>query len=731
MALNHHLSLNYPDADVSQNQYDLVERGIQEPVLPSDLSHDLRGVQPTESESYDSEFLTYAQRDSNPPISSGLGEVQGTQLRRLEEHWEVTLKPSPAAPNFGSGATTGTAQCAESRTAEPWDQWSYDFDAMLSMYTSAENLDTINPGASEFTGGFVASDGGIRELEVSYSHQDQSARFLTEPGYLPDKSNLVPSHQYSRISSTCRDVCDLLEHCGATNDALVRYDSHVASGLVEQQDTQIPNNGQQGLDVLPVSCEPMDGRTNLQTANPNERTGDIQGDSKQKSCWQCRFKHEKCAGGTPCRNCEDIKGRKGPYRYIVPCFRNGLEEFSGALFPDTLSGQILPHSWHPEHITHFQNNPFPGRFTLLISVGFGEPIQTRGWRIDAQREVLVRTRTIKTDNGSSTVASEEVLPIRPGGKLNDFYNNIRSWVHNMVQRPDLGSWISATQKNKIHSRASCQVLLAICRYFVECGADDFAPRASLGLSAEDRESRVDPNATLRHALKAAILATVLSTCLKIAPESFDSLQEIFQMHPDELSRMRTIPHLVNKAFKLAVYKIEEFHIYHALLGLDKLLGQKGIPEGHVGCIVTLLATAMSSTQLSLVDLCRTTRGTDGAVVFAQVKHEISELESLFSKLRCLFHRRCKIERIREEQRYRGLDVKTQKLVDSLSKEIRALKENTSNMDDLEFESMEHIQDLALGNSVPGDIAQFNSDRLFYGLWGPLLPENSRKRKSRN
>ncbi|KAL2377102.1 hypothetical protein RJZ90_006994 [Blastomyces dermatitidis] len=671
MALNHHLSLNYPDADVSQNQYDLVERGIQEPVLPSDLSHDLRGVQPTESESYDSEFLTYAQRDSNPPISSGLGEVQGTQLRRLEEHWEVTLKPSPAAPNFGSGATTGTAQCAESRTAEPWDQWSYDFDAMLSMYTSAENLDTINPGASEFTGGFVASDGGIRELEVSYSHQDQSARFLTEPGYLPDKSNLVPSHQYSRISSTCRDVCDLLEHCGATNDALVRYDSHVASGLVEQQDTQIPNNGQQGLDVLPVSCEPMDGRTNLQTANPNERTGDIQGDSKQKSCWQCRFKHEK---------------------------------------------------WR-----------------TFSSVGFGEPIQTRGWRIDAQREVLVRTRTIKTDNGSSTVASEEVLPIRPGGKLNDFYNNIRSWVHNMVQRPDLGSWISATQKNKIHSRASCQVLLAICRYFVECGADDFAPRASLGLSAEDRESRVDPNATLRHALKAAILATVLSTCLKIAPESFDSLQEIFQMHPDELSRMRTIPHLVNKAFKLAVYKIEEFHIYHALLGLDKLLGQKGIPEGHVGCIVTLLATAMSSTQLSLVDLCRTTRGTDGAVVFAQVKHEISELESLFSKLRCLFHRRCKIERIREEQRYRGLDVKTQKLVDSLSKEIRALKartngtslENTSNMDDLEFESMEHIQDLALGNSVPGDIAQFNSDRLFYGLWGPLLPENSRKRKSRN
>ncbi|OJD24693.1 hypothetical protein ACJ73_03946 [Blastomyces percursus] len=735
MAVNHHLSLNCPDLDDPQNQYDLVEWGTQEPVVPSrhacsmDLSRHLRGTQPNENENCGSEFLTYAPHGSNPLFPSGLGEVRSTQPRLLEERREGPLNPSPVAPDFRSGATSGTIPPADSRTAEFWDQWSDDFHAMLSTYTSADNGDTIKPGASEFVGGFVALNGGIRDLGVSYSHRNQSAGFPTEPGYLPDISNLVPSPQHNGISPA-RDGYDLLEPYGATNDALVIYDSQVDSGLVEQQDTQIPNNGKQGLDEFRVSCGPVDGRTNQQTANPNECTGDIQGSSKQKSCWQCRFKHEQCAGGTPCRKCEGIKGRKGPYRYRVPCFRNGLEEFRGTLFPEILRGPILLRSWYLEHICHFRNDPFPGIFTLLISVGFGEPIQTCGRRIDTQREVLIRTRTIKTDNRSSTVVSEEVLPIRPGGELNDFVYNIGSWVDNMVERLDLGSWISATRNSHIHSRASCKVLRAVFCYFINCGAD-FAPSPSLRLSTEGRESGVDPYATLGHALKAAILATVLSTCLKISPECFDSLQEIFQMDPNELSRMQTIPHLVNKVFKLAVYELKKLHVRRALLGLDKLLRQKSILEGHVGCIVTLLATAMSSTQLSLVDVCLTTRGTDGAVVFEQVKHEIFELESLVSKLRCLFHRRCKIENIKEERRYRGLDEKTQQLVDSLSKTIPALKENTSNMNDLEFESMEHIQDLAHGNSVPAHIAQFNADRLFYGLWGPMLPDNPLKRKNRN
>ncbi|KLJ13245.1 hypothetical protein EMPG_11821 [Blastomyces silverae] len=730
MNLNHHLGLNCPDPNVSQNQYDLVEPGNQEPVVPPmhahgmDLSRDLRGVHPPESERYGSELLTYTQHDSNLPFSSGLGEVRSTQLRRLGEHWECTLKPSPVAPNFGSGAASGTTQCADSRTAEPWGQWSYDFDPMLPMYTSAHNLDTINPGALECISGFVASDGGISGLEVSYSHRNQSTRFPMEPGYLQDISDLVPSSQYNGISPTHRDGCDLPEHYGATGDALAGYDYHIASGLVEQQDTQIPNNGQQGLDVLRVSRGPVDGKTNQQTADPNERTGDKKGNSKPKNCWQCRFKREKCTGGTPCKKCKDIRGRKGPYRYKIPCFRNGLEEFSSALFPDILKGQILRRSWHSEHISHFQNNPFPGMFTLLISVGFGEPIQTRGRRIDAQREVLRRSRTIKIDNGRSTVVSEEVLPIRPGGQSQDFYYGIGCWINRMVQRLDLVSWVGATKKNKTHSLASCHVLLAICRYFTECGAD-FAP------SAEDRGSRVDPNPTLQHAMKAAILSTVLSTRLEIAPEGLDSLQEIFHMEPDELSRKRTIPHLMNKAFKHAVCQHKEFHTYHALLGLDKLLHQEYKPEGHVGCIVTLLATAMSSTQLSLVDVCLTTQGTEGAVTFEQVKRQISELESLFSKLSCLFHRWYKIERITEAQRYGDLDEKTKDLVNSLSNTIPALRENTSNMVDLGFESMEHIRDLALGNSVPGDIAQFNADRFFYGLWGPMLPDPPRKRKSRN
>ncbi|PGG96068.1 hypothetical protein GX51_07998 [Blastomyces parvus] len=488
---------------------------------------------------------------------------------------------------------------------------------------------------------------------------------------------------------------------------------------------------QQGLDVLPVSRGPVDERTYQQTSNPNEGASDVQGTSKQKSCWQCRFKHEKCAGGTPCKNCEDIKRRKGPYRYTVPCFRNRLVEFTPAFFPGTLKGPILPLVWYNDHISHFKNDPFPGNFSLPISVGFGEPIQIHGRRIDAQGEVLTRSRTIKTNNDESSIVSEDILPIRPGRELKDLYSGIEYWLNNSVQRVDvLSAWVDTVKRNKIHSFASSNVLLAICHYFTECIAD-FAPSALSELSADEREARVAVNSTLQHAMRAAILATVLSTRLQIAPEGLDGLQVVFGMERDELSRKRGIPQLMNKAFKYAVFGIKLWHTHHALLGLDKLLCQKDTPEGQVGCIVTLLTTAMSSTQLSLVDLCCLTQGTEGAVAFEHVKNEILELESVFSKLRCLFHRRYKIEHIREERRFQGLDKNTQELVGSLSEAIPALRENTSGIDDLQFENMEHIKDLALGNNVPKDIAQFNADRLFYDLWGLILTDDSRKRKSRN
>lgn len=98
----------------------------------------------------------------------------------------------------------------------------------------------------------------------------------------------------SGVSAGRRDNYDRPEPYRVTDDdALVRYDSQLVSGLVEQQGSRIPNDARQGLDVFGISPELVDERTSQPTATPVDRIGKKQEILKQKSCWQCRLKHEK------------------------------------------------------------------------------------------------------------------------------------------------------------------------------------------------------------------------------------------------------------------------------------------------------------------------------------------------------------------------------------------------------------------------------------------------------
>ncbi|KKZ67530.1 hypothetical protein EMCG_06764 [[Emmonsia] crescens] len=629
-----HRAGNYSYPDLPQIHNEVIMQGNQTVVVPSmharsmNSYHARGGVKPAESQSYGSKFPIHPQNNSNcnPPLGSG--EARG-------RHWESSSNPALAAPDLWTGGTSRETRSSGSRTSE-MAQGIYDSDAVPPILYQAGNPDDIISGPLDFDRELLSLVG---EGGVNCSNLNQGIEALIKSCYpLEWRSGPWPQQilDESGVSAGRRDNYDRPEPY-----TLVGYDSQLVSGLVEQQGSRIPNDARSGLDVFGISPELVDERTPQPTATPIDRIGEKREMLKQKSCWQCRFKHEKVFD-----------------------------------------------SYHQED--------------------------------------LIRSRRLETVNGKSTVVSESVLPIRPVGQSKNLFYYIGSWIDKTARSPDLlPSWVTVSVMNKIHSSTSGDVLRAICRYYTECGIT-FAPSEPY----MNKEQLKDANDTLQHAMKGAILATVLSTCIRITPGGLQSLPPVFQTDPAELSRKWMIPRLMNKMFKYVVFRNSIYLTNRALIGLDKLLNQKDISEGHLASIVTLLATSISATQLSLVDVCRTTQGGENAVQYEQVKREISEMESAFSRLSCLLHRRCKIETLRSERRYSELDDKTKDLVDRLSDIIPALRENTSHIRDLKFENMEHIHALELGVRIREDVALFNADRLFCALLAPMLTDNTRKRRRR-
>ncbi|OJD14756.1 hypothetical protein AJ78_04930 [Emergomyces pasteurianus Ep9510] len=597
----------------------------------------------------------------------------------------------------------------------------YGSDALPPNFSLAPNLNVNASGLLEFDGYFdpLGSDMVFSLLEVCAP---------------PDLQTLVPWGKYHDDGSeTCASSCDDYEISvphRPSSDTLASYDWQAVDVVVEQQGTQL-NDTSQGPDVLQIAPEYVDEGTTQPTSTLPERTGELQQMTTKKSCWHCRFKHERCTGGTPCDRCKSIMERKGHYLYTVPCFREDLKELLRSFFPPTMARRIWPENWKSIYKDERQR-VFPGTFTVKLTAGFGSTIFANGVRCDTQREDVKNSQRIGIVNGKPTVMSEKVLPILPVGKSQNFVMSIAAWVDQIVQCPkSLSDWVRVSQRNKIHGPVSSSVLGAICNYFRECRLN-LAPSTWLE-PLGNMEGQKDANGTLLLAMRLAVLATVLSTCINITPEGLRELQVIFQTEPAKLpQKWMMVPRFMNKMIKYAVCRNAIHSAHKALIGVDKLLCQKDdLPAGHIASIITLFSATISATQLSLVDVCRTTQGSENAVNYTQLEKEVSEMEDVLKKLRCLFHRRCKIETIRSDSRYNKLDNKTKNLVDSLSDTIPALRESTSHIRDLKFENMKHMDDLKLGNPVPEDIGLLNADRLFCALWAPMLSDNTRKRRRRS
>lgn len=286
---DHYLNLpqrarNHSFADISQSKDGLIERGKWKPVAPSmrargmDSYCDVGDAQSITSQSYASKFPTLTQYDSNSHFTTGLAKTPATQSQCPEGYWEGTSNHSSVAPEFWSCATSSATLPPGLRRAE-WTQGGYNFDNASPMPLGIDN-------------NFVPLNDSISGLGVSCSSRRKYMGRLAESGYPPDLPRSAMSLPYNGLSAGRREY-GIPERHRSTDAALARHNSQLVSGLVEQQGTRILNDGCQDLHGSRISPEFVDKRRSPQTASSNEFTKNIHETPKQKSCWQCRFKHER------------------------------------------------------------------------------------------------------------------------------------------------------------------------------------------------------------------------------------------------------------------------------------------------------------------------------------------------------------------------------------------------------------------------------------------------------
>ncbi|PGH04626.1 hypothetical protein AJ79_07023 [Helicocarpus griseus UAMH5409] len=703
-------------------------------VYGNDCFLELRGSQSTGRQNYGSGVpihLNNAYCYGLPPTKRP-SELRPTETRLGGRYWEMASSSASTAPNLWTEPSSRPTCPSTSQTSE-LDQGIYDSQKnMMATTDPVENQDHNVSRPSNMDDDLLCTTGGVLGDDTDRLVDDHliQTSFTQLPMGNHSQPNPPPWPEYSvygyGVPVGQRDDNNQASSIISTGDALVGYGSQLHFGSSEQQDAVVVNNTYRNLTVLgePLECE---GQQSLQPpAAVYDTSGDKQRGSKQKSCWFCRFKKGKCTGGTPCDGCKTIMKRKGAYLYKAPCFRNHLEAFSGLLFPATLRRRIWPRTWAEDYKNGYPENRFNNSFMIPLTAGFGKPIQVLGIVSAVQREDIEPSRRLKTDETTRepTVFSEKVLPILPACRQSkELVYQISYWVDDVARSQNLAtlsSWVTAAEKNDILSTASGSVLRAVCRYYGEC--DVRSALSGLPEPFVEVDWRgVRPNDTLRHAMKVAILAIVMSTCMRIHTDGFQQLRHAFPTAGPGLHKRWMIPRPVNKLLKYAVCRNLMALTKVVLIGLDKLLNLKRteIPVGHVTCIVTLLASAISAAQVSLADVCIMTQGDEETVPYREASEEISKISYEFDKITCLFHGGCKIKSISTKQQYQKLDDKTKDLVDDIADIIPALRENTS-----------HIRGLDFGNMDLREVADLNTDRVFCALLNLMLGDSTRTRRRR-
>ncbi|KAK2760475.1 hypothetical protein FQN53_007885, partial [Emmonsiellopsis sp. PD_33] len=361
-----------------------------------------------------------------------------------------------------------------------------------------------------------------------------------------------------------------------------------------------------------------------------------------------------------------------------------------------------------EFASEFAQADYRTVFSIPITPGFGRDIRIFCVFSGASRADVMRARRLKPEYSGAkpAVSQEETLPILPAEGPQDTVLNIGKVLDDIVQDPSLlSSWVSTAGENSVIPEASCEILHVVCSYYQECGIgwpDAREPFRSVNYSKQQSDD------ILRSATKMAILSTMMSTCLSIPNHGLEELQKQFG-NIDHTKWMA--PRVVNKRVKYSVCHNLVSSTQEVLRGLSKLLREKEIRTGYIVYIVVMLAISTGTAQMSLVDTCHMTKQPGADVVIGQqVMSEIKKLEDVYSKLRCLFHRRCQAEKILRPDKFSELDDDTKFLIEELS---------TVSMFNGGYEN---LKDLNIDDIDAEDFAVDNSNRLLYQLLKPMFPD---------
>ena len=306
------------------------------------------------------------------------------------------------------------------------------------------------------------------------------------------------------------------------------------------------------------------------------------------------------------------------------------------------------------HGRHVQPAAGAATFDLPLTTGYGNVITISGKTVVPKSDELrYWTGLGCNDRGETVVIQQAVSPIAVTGPYPEICTKLRQWLDDVI-RNDLATWINYCFTND--SDPWTRVILdAVHHFHRNCNPSQVPTDLS----------KRPPSEVLKRALKMAILASVMVNRIRIPDFAKDLIQSHIRTEKSSAIDSCEVPRSVNKSFKFCVFQLLYEHVEDVLSSLDCMLRAKGnSEEGHILCVLVLLAVVVSIHQVSILDICFLS-GISTAEDLRFDK-EISVMEDqLFFMSMELFHRKFKVQHL--DKRYGDLDKNTRLLVNDILK----------------------------------------------------------------
>jgi hypothetical protein len=163
----------------------------------------------------------------------------------------------------------------------------------------------------------------------------------------------------------------------------------------------------------------------------------------------------------------------------------------------------------------------------------------------------------------------------------------------------------------------------------------------------------------------AILASVMLNRIQIPDLAKGLIQHQIRTQQPTAIASCEVPRSVNKSFKFCVFRLLSEHVKDVLSSLDFMLRAKGnSQQGHILCILILLAVVVSLQQVSILSICLLSEVSTAGN--SRSDEEISVMEDqLFFMSKELFYRKFKVQHF--GKRYKDLDDNTRLLLNGILK----------------------------------------------------------------